>query len=854
VSKLVIVESPTKARTIKGYLPKEYQVEASMGHVRDLPASATEIPAKLKAEEWARLGVNIEAGFEPLYVVPKDKKKVVKELIAALKDKDELILATDEDREGESIAWHLTQVLKPHIPVKRMVFHEITREAIQEALGQCRTIDDNLVEAQETRRVLDRLVGYTVSPLLWKKIAPGLSAGRVQSAAVRLLVQREEDRRKFKSGSYWDLKATLAAHKELFTAQLTSLGGVRLATGKDFNPETGQISKNKRVVLLDEKQAKELAARLIKGEWRVTDVSEREQTRTPAPPFTTSTLQQEANRKLGMSARDTMRVAQRLYEQGYITYMRTDSVHLSQQALTTIRQRVKDKYGAEYLSKTPRQYRTKSKGAQEAHEAIRPAGQQMPTADELGLTGQEYALYDLIWKRAIATQMADARLLLSTVTMMVENAEFKASGKRILFPGFFRAYVEGDDDPTAAMDNQEMLLPALKVDQVVDCRELEPVKHDTYPPARYTDATLVKALESEGIGRPSTYATIISTIQDRGYVVKQTNQLVPTFTAFAVNHLLEKHFPELVDMEFTAQMEQVLDDIADGNVEGQPYLKTFYLGEQGLDRQVRSKEQEIDPREIHALKLDEVGARVRIGRYGPYLEKENNGEPIRVSLPDTLSPADLGPDEAERLLRQKGEGPTPLGYDPGTGEPIYVLTGRYGPYVQLGSNGENGNGNGDTKPRRASLLKGMKPDDLTLEQALALLQLPRHLGQHPDTGEAIEAGVGRFGPFIRHNGEYRSLPKGDDVLTVNLKRALEILAQEKGRRKTEMIRELGAHPTDGEMVGVYAGRYGPFVKHGKTNAALPKGLEVNDLTLEHAVKLLLEKKDKPKRATKRKEA
>jgi DNA topoisomerase-1 len=848
VSKLVIVESPTKARTVGGFLPAGYRVEASMGHIRDLPASASEIPSKVKGEEWARLGVNIDADFEPLYVIPKDKKSVVKELKEALKDADELILATDEDREGESIAWHLTEVLKPRVPVKRMIFHEITREAIQEAAENCRSIDDKLVEAQETRRILDRLVGYTVSPLLWKKIAPGLSAGRVQSAAVRLLVLREIERRNFKSGAYWDLRALLEAYDEPFTAQLITLGGIRLATGKDFDESTGQIPEGKLVVLLNEDEAIALVEQLKDAEWIVTEVNERNQTRTPAPPFTTSTLQQEANRKLGLSARDTMRIAQRLYESGLITYMRTDSVHLANEALKTIRQRVEDQYGQEYLSPAPRQYTTTSKGAQEAHEAIRPAGQQMRTADELDLTGREYALYDLIWKRTIATQMADARLRLITVIIDVEEAEFRASGKQVIFPGFFRAYVEGADDPEAALDDQETLLPPLKVDDRVACRELEPVRHETKPPARYTDATLVRALENEGIGRPSTYATIISTIQDRGYVTKSGKQLVPTFTAFAVNSLLEQHFPDLVDTQFTAHMEQALDDIATGHEEGIPYLKTFYLGDQGLDRQVKAKEEEIDPRNIHALELADLDVRVRVGRFGAYLERINNGDPIRVSLPDTMPPADLVDDEIERLLREKEEGPTALGYHPETDEPIYVLNGPYGPYVQLGENGQNG----DPKPRRVSLPKTMKPEDVTLAKALDLLRLPRMLGEHPDTGKKVEAGVGRYGPFVRHDGNYRSLTKNDDVLTIGLPRALELLAQEKGRRRVEAIRELGPHPSDGKPVTIFEGRYGPYVKHGKVNASLPKKASIEALTMEEALALIEKKKSRTKKKRSRK--
>ncbi|MCZ7539759.1 MAG: type I DNA topoisomerase [Anaerolineae bacterium] len=840
MSKLVIVESPTKARTIRGFLPAEYRVEASMGHIRDLPASAAEIPAKAKNEDWARLGVNVAADFEPLYVIPRSKKKVVKALGEALAKADELILATDEDREGESIAWHLTEVLKPKVPVKRMVFHEITKEAIQDAIRHCRAVDDKLVQAQETRRVLDRLVGYTISPLLWKKIAPGLSAGRVQSAAVHLLVEREEERRRFRSGAYWDLKATLEAHGSTFTAQLTALNGVRLATGKDFDETTGRIPKGRKVLLLNEEQARDLARRLKAGDWLVTDVTERDQTRSPAPPFTTSTLQQEANRKLGLSAQQTMRTAQRLYERGLITYMRTDSVHLSEQALRTIRQRVTDQYGVEFLSRTPRQYRTQAKGAQEAHEAIRPAGAQMPTAEELRLSGQEYGLYNLIWKRTIATQMADARLRLTTVQITVDNAEFRATGKRVLFPGFFRAYVEGADDPSAALDDQETLLPPLKAGEQVRCKALEPVRHDTKPPARYTDATLVKALESEGIGRPSTYATIISTIEERGYVHKAGKQLIPTFTAFAVNCLLEQHFPDLVDMDFTAQMERVLDEIAEGGQAGKPYLNTFYLGDKGLEQQVKIKEKEIDPRAIHALTLDEAGARVRVGRYGAYLEQERDGEVVRVSLPDDMPPADLVESEIARLLSEKQTGPTPLGHDPASGEPIFVLQGPYGPYVQRGENG-NGEGKSRPKPQRVSLPKGISPDSVTLEQAIALLNLPRTLGTHPDSGEPVEAGIGRFGPYVRHNGEYRSLAASDDVLTIALERALALLAQAKGRQRTELLRELGAHPDDGEPVGLYDGRYGPFVKHGKLNASLPKGTAADQVTLESALALLAKK-------------
>ncbi len=594
MSTLVIVESPTKARTIRNFLPNTYRVEASMGHVRDLPQSASDIPAELKAEEWAKLGVNVDDDFKPLYIIPDDKKKIVRELKTALKGAKEVILATDEDREGESISWHLLQLLEPKVPIKRMVFHEITAEAIRRALDNCRQIDERLVHAQETRRILDRLVGYTLSPLLWKKIAWGLSAGRVQSVAVRLIVTRERERRAFKSAEYWDLKALLFAPKQAFPAQLISVGGVNIATGKDFNETTGKLISGRKVLLLDAAAANTLQAKLTGKTWTVSNQEERPTTRKPSPPFTTSTLQQEANRKLRLSARDTMRVAQALYEQGFITYMRTDSVHLSQQAITAARDCVTQMYGPQYLSPQPRQYVTKSKGAQEAHEAIRPAGESFRTPQGTGLGGRELALYDLIWKRTVACQMADAQLTMISVQIQVEDALFRASGKRIDFAGFFRAYVEGSDDPDAALEEQEVMLPKLKVGDHPQCQDLQTHSHTTQPPARYTEASLVKTLESEGIGRPSTYASIMSTIVDRGYVQLQNNALIPSFTAFAVTDLLENHFPNLVDPGFTSRMEQTLDDISTGSVEWLPYLKSFYLGENGLGTQVKQRESQID--------------------------------------------------------------------------------------------------------------------------------------------------------------------------------------------------------------------------------------------------------------------
>ncbi len=846
MSTLVIVESPTKARTIRNYLPSGYQVEASMGHVRDLPPSAKEIPEAVKGEKWAELGVNIDANFEPLYIVPKDKKKIVTQLKEALKTADELVLATDEDREGESISWHLLQLLKPKVPIKRMVFHEITQEAIKKALKNCRNVDLDLVHAQETRRILDRLVGYTLSPLLWKKIAWGLSAGRVQSVAVRLLVKRERQRRAFRQGSYWDLKANLEQESP-FVAIMVTLGGTKLASGSDFDSSTGQIIAGRRVILLNEAEATALQERLTDKTWTVTDIEERPVTRKPAPPFTTSTLQQESNRKLHLSARDTMRTAQNLYEQGYITYMRTDSVHLSEQAIAAARQCVEQLYGKQYLSPQPRQYATKSKGAQEAHEAIRPAGSTFRTPQETGLSGRERQLYDLIWKRTVASQMAEARQTQISVSLQVEDAGFRSSGKRIDFPGFFRAYVEGSDDPDAALEDREVILPPLKVGDRPNCTNLEAIAHETQPPARYTEASLVKTLESEGVGRPSTYASIIGTIIDRGYTQLINNALVPTFTAFAVTDLLEKHFPDLVDTGFTARMEQTLDEISTGEAQWLPYLRSFYLGETGLQNQVKERESQIDPNTARTVELEDLDAKVRIGKYGPYIVVANGDTTVTASIPKDINPADLDPEQVEMILRQKTEGPDSLGRHPDTGEPIYVLVGSKGPYLQLGDITEE-----NAKPKRASLPKGVNPKDVTLEMAVGLLSLPRLLGVHPDTGCKIQAGQGPFGPYVVHDQgkegkDYRSLKAGDDVFNVSLERALELLQQPKAGRRTSSkskppLRELGSHPADGEPVNVYEGPYGTYIKHGTTNVGLPEGQSVEQLTLSTALELLASKK------------
>ena len=838
---LVIVESPTKARTISGFLPKGFRVAASMGHVRDLPNNASEIPAAYKTEAWAKLGVNTADGFQPLYVVPKEKKKVVRELKEALKTAEELLLATDEDREGESISWHLFELLKPKVPVKRMVFHEITREAIARALQQTRDVNKDLVQAQETRRVLDRLVGYTLSPLLWKKVAFGLSAGRVQSVAVRLLVLRERARLAFRAGTYWDLKAALQHNNQPFEARLTHVGQERVANGADFDENTGALKTGVKARLLSEDDARSLQAAIANQPWLVSQTRSKPTTRKPVAPFTTSTLQQEANRKLRFAARQTMRTAQALYEKGFITYMRTDSVALSDQAVRAARRCVEEKYGEAFLSPKVRQFANKSRNAQEAHEAIRPAGETFRSPAETGLAGDELKLYQLVWMRTVACQMADARLTMLTVQLQVGEAGFRANGKRIDFPGFFRAYVEGNDDPEAALEGREVLLPTLVEGDQPACNGVEALDHRTQPPARFSEAALVKQLEAEGVGRPSTYASIIGTICDRGYAQLTSNALIPSFTAFAVTGLLEEHFPDLVDVGFTARMEGTLDEISHGQVPWLPYLEDFYRGEKGLEAEVAQQEKAIDSLTFRTVALEGLACVVRIGKFGAYLEKEHEGETVKANLPPDLTPADLDPERVEQLLKNKLEGPEALGKDPESGEDVYLLTGQYGPYVQRGAVS-----NDNPKPKRASLPAGLKPQDLTLAQAVDLLRLPRLLGEHPEGGK-VQAGLGRFGPYVvwdKGKGErdFRSIKGDDDVLTVGLERALEMLAVPKlGRGKRAPLREIGPHPEDGELVAVFAGPYGHYVKHGKLNASLPEGKAVEDLTMAEALELLAAK-------------
>ncbi|MBV9039691.1 MAG: type I DNA topoisomerase [Acidimicrobiia bacterium] len=869
---LVIVESPAKARTISRFLGDDFIVESSIGHVRDLPRNAAEVPASHKGEAWARLGVDIEHDFKPLYIVNPDKRSQVAKLKRLLKDADELFLATDEDREGESIAWHLLEVLSPpaQLPVKRMVFHEITRGAIERAVDEWRELDRRLVDAQEARRILDRLYGYEVSPVLWKKVMPKLSAGRVQSVATRMIVDRERARMRFRSATWWDIEGTFATDEGSFGAGLVAVDGKRLATGRDFD-ESGRLAAGADASVLDEGAATGLAERLADSEFAVRSVEEKPYKRSPYAPFMTSTLQQESGRKLRYGSQRTMSIAQRLYENGYITYMRTDSTTLSETALTAARDQARQLYGPDYVPEQPRHYDKKVKNAQEAHEAIRPAGDRFRTPDEVAseLADDEFRLYELIWKRTVASQMTDARgrsvqVRLGGTSSAGEDAEFAASGKIIDFPGFMRAYVEGSDDPNAALEDQEVRLPQLAEGTDLNVVELEPKGHQTQPPARFTEASLVKALEEMGVGRPSTYASIIGTIQDRGYVWKKGSALVPSFVAFSVVALLEQHFADLVDYAFTARMEDDLDGIASGEEEAIPWLRRFYFGNgrEGLHDLVHNRLGEIDAREVNSIPLahgedDGDGIVVRVGRYGPYLQR---GEDT-VSIPEDMPPDELTPERAEELL-QAPSGDRQLGEDPETGLPVFVKAGRFGPYVQLGEMQD-----GAEKPKTASLFKDMSPDTVTIEDALRLLSLPRVLGNHPDDGEEIVALNGRYGPYIKKGSDTRSLDAEEQLFTIDIDGALALLAEPKRRRGQRAaaapLRELGDDPASGAPVVVKDGRFGPYVTDGTTNASLRKGDSVEDITIERAAELLEERRQKAplkkaakraKKATKKKKA
>ena len=888
--RLVIVESPTKARKLAGYLGANYIVESSRGHIRDLPRAAADVPAKFKSEPWARLGVNVDADFEPLYIISPEKKSTVSELKGLLKDVDELYLATDGDREGEAIAWHLLETLKPRIPVKRMVFHEITEPAILEAAENPRDLDIDLVDAQETRRILDRLYGYEVSPVLWKKVAPKLSAGRVQSVATRIIVQRERDRMAFRSAAYWDVVAELDASVSdpkaappTFTARLTTVDGLRVATGRDFD-SLGTLRKADEVVVLDEASATALATGLHGAQLTVASVEEKPYTRRPYPPFMTSTLQQEAGRKLRFSAERTMSIAQRLYENGYITYMRTDSTTLSQSAINAARTQARQLYGEEYVYPSPRQYTRKVKNAQEAHEAIRPAGETFATPDAVRreLDGDDFRLYELIWQRTVASQMADAR---GTTLSLRINGEsegrqvvFSASGRTITFAGFLKAYVETVDELAGGEpDDAESRLPQLTQGQRVDAAGLTPDGHSTNPPARYTEASLIKALEELGIGRPSTYSSIIKTIQDRGYVHKKGSALVPSWVAFAVTGLLEQHFGRLVDYGFTAAMEDELDAIASGQERRTNWLNNFYFGGDhgvpdsvarsgGLKRLVGVNLEGIDAREVNSIKLfDDTQGRpvyVRVGKNGPYLERMvagDDGEPTpqRANLNDSLTPDELTLELAEELFATPQEGRT-LGVDPETGHEIVAKDGRYGPYVtEVLAKPDDDDGTADQgakkpkkptgpKPQTGSLLRSMDLQTVTLEDALKLLSLPRVVGVDPDSSEEITAQNGRYGPYLKRGTDSRSLATEDQIFDITLDEALKIYAEPKRRGRqgaaAPPLRELGNDTASGKPMVIKDGRFGPYVTDGETNASLRKGDDVLSITDERAAELLADRR------------
>ena len=861
---LVIVESPAKARTISKFLGKGYTVEASIGHIRDLPQGKKEMPADLKDEEWAKLGVNVNDRFTPVYVVPQDKKSHITKLKKLLKESQNLYLATDEDREGEAISWHLQEVLKPKVPVHRLVFHEITNEAILDALETPREIDDGLVKAQETRRILDRLYGYEISEFLWRKKL-GRSAGRVQSVAVRLIVQREWERRAFRSATYWDLTAQFSTSDgQSFDATLVSVDGRKIPSGKDFDSATGQI-KDPGFMLMDETGAQQLLQKLKTGTFAVTKMQVKPYTQKPAAPFTTSTMQQEANRKLGFTARRTMSAAQSLYENGYITYMRTDSTSLAKVAVDAARELVGEEYGKDYLPEEPRTYRSTVRNAQEAHEAIRPAGNPFRLPDSLKgeLAPDQFKLFELIWKRTVASQMQNARGRRVTITVEGEGSVFQVSGKTIDFPGFLRAYVEGADDPNAELADKETLLPAVEEGQAVSLKEVEPKSHTTQPPSRFSEAALTRELEQRGIGRPSTYASIIETIQTRNYVFKKGNALVPTWNAFSMVRLMEEHFPSLVDYEFTANMEGLLDSISRqeaGNIE---YLEEFYFGKEtpGLKGRLETKIKEVDPRAISTFPLGtpEEGehlevVNLRVGQYGPYLEQGER----KASLPEDLPPDELTLESALELLKKAETGDEPLGICPDTHKPVFVKSGRFGPYVQLGLADEG------EKPKNAGLLKGMSVEDITLEVALKLLSLPRLVGEHPDSKEVIEAFNGRYGPYIKCGSETRSLPDDVSPLDVQLEQSLFLLSQPKRRGRSapkEPIKTFESSPITQQPIRLLEGRYGPYVTDGETNASLPKGTETETVTFEQALQLLAEraakgpsrkKKKTKKKATKKK--
>ena len=876
---LMIVESPTKARTLARFLGDRYRVEASVGHVRDLPKNAKEVPEEIKGKKWGSMAVDVENDFQAYYVVSSDRRGAIRDMKAALKGASEVLLATDPDREGESISWHLLELLKPKVPVRRIVFHEITEEAVRSAIENARGIDRNLVDAQESRRILDRLFGYEVSPVLWKRVAPKLSAGRVQSVAVRLIVEREEERKAFRKAAFWDLEATLRGGDREFAATLVRVDGKRVAIGKDFDPVTGKLG-NADVTVLEGASAAALVETL-RGSipWEVTGVEEKPVTQRPAPPFTTSTLQQEANRKYGFSADRTMSAAQRLFDSGVISYHRTDSTTLSDKALQESGRTIRGMYGDEYYGGA-RRYQTKVKNAQEAHEAIRPTDFSL-TPDKAGsrFDTDEARVYELIWKRTVASQMTDARLLRTTVEITAAGAgcptcAFTASGKVIRFPGFLRAYVEGSDDPAADLGDRETLLPVCKAgdrvslpggDAALALLDLSPKSHETTPPPRYTDASLVKRLEEDGIGRPSTYAWIIKTILERVYVWRQGKALVPTFTAIILTVFLKEHFRTLVELDFTGRVEEKLDLISNGEMERLAFLREFYFGDRQEWPGLKAMVERGDWGDYPSYPLGEDPAAgkpivIKLGRYGAYVQRGAGGEGNTASLPEGILPADFGLKEALDLLEVTGAGPRVVGVDPKTGMTVYAMTGRFGPYVQLGETPEKGKkGKKVPKPRRASLPKRETIDTITLENALRLLSLPREIGLYPDDGAPVESNFGRFGPYVKHGSDFRSLESEEQVFTITLDDAVELLRQPKrGRKRTfggtkkAPLKELGANPA-GAVIRLFDGRYGPYITDGVTNVTVPKGVAPESITLESAVALLAEKaaKGPSKRAANR---
>jgi DNA topoisomerase-1 len=876
---LVIVESPAKAKTLGRFLGNKYRVEASYGHIRDLPESAAEVPKEIKEKDWGRLGVDVDSDFTPYYVVPNDKRKQVAHLKTAIKDASELLLATDPDREGESISWHLAQVLKPKVPVRRIVFHEITEDAVRAALEHPADVNENLVRAQESRRILDRLYGYTLSPLLWKKVQTGLSAGRVQSVAVRLIVEREEERRAFRAGVYWDLEAKLKGEGREFVATLARVGNQRIASGKDFDPQSG-VLKTQSVRLLDEAATAALVDAIRANvPWQVTSLEQKPGVERPAPPFTTSTLTQEASRKLGFSTERTMQVAQRLFQgvetgdgqmEGLITYHRTDSTTLSDKALNESARVIREMFGAEYYD-GPRRYQTRVKNAQEAHEAIRPTDFRLaPSQLERSLDSDELKVYELIWKRTMASQMVDARVLRTTMEITAkgpdgDNAVLTASGKAIEFAGFRRAYVEGSDDPAAELEEQEAILPQAKPGDLIHrdgstpitLLATEPRRHETTPPARFTEASLIKELERLGIGRPSTFAPTIATIVRRGYVFRQGKALVPSFTAFAVTKLLREHFGDFVETDFTAEMEEDLDEISRGERESIAFLRRFYFGDQKHRGLLPAVEHGAERADYPILDLGtdtESGepVRIRIGRFGPFVQVGEGGPGRTASLPEDVAPADLTTERALELVRAKAEGPRSLGADPATGQQVYVMNGRFGWYVQLGETPEpapkskaKGQKSAAPKPKRASLQGNMSESTLTLDEALKLLSLPRVVGVHPDDNEPIVTNFGRFGPYVKHGDEFRSLESEEQVFAISLDDAVALLRAPKQsrRRQAAQKKTLRELTNDGQTVKLLAGRYGPYVTDGTTNASIPKAMNPDQLTWEQAQELLAARRD-----------